>query len=245
MTWIGDAGQVGGAIASAAAATAAWRAVAGTKRAAEQSMQPVLTGVVINNQPRDDDPPGTPVLVGVELRNVGPGVAKRPGCWISAFGKLLRAEYAGDGFLEPGSAMDIVTPIVGPAEDGDVAAMLWCRDHQELLHVWTHLGQHRVYKPKFWQEPWQVSVKYEDMWNSLFPALPHSGLLDLVNSPGRWTKRRATDHAPVNFDDRQVSPLPPDTRWGGLARRLRFATRSARRSWEYTGEDLPPPPPRS
>lgn len=243
MAWIGDAGQVGGAVAAAVAAVAAWRAVAGAREAAEQALQPVLTAVVSNNMPRDDDPPGTPTLIGVEVRNVGPGVAKRPGCWVSAFGSLLRAEYIGDGFLEPGACIDIVTPIVGPAEDGEVTAMFWCRDHQELLHAWTHRGQHRVYRPRLRRESWEVSVRHAAMWDYFFPDLPREALRDLSNSPGRWQKRRATSHAPLDFDSLRLSPLPPDTRQGRGLRRLRRAIRGARRAWEYPGDALPPPPP--
>jgi hypothetical protein len=178
----------------------------------------------------------------VEIRNVGPNTAKRPGCWIVACGKLLRAEYMGDGFLEPGAAIDIVTPIVGPADDGDVAAMFWCRDHEEMLHAWTHRGQHRVFRPRRRQEPWEVSVKYADMWSGLFPDVPQGGLIDLVGSPARWAKRRPTAHAPLNFDDVRMSAVPPDTTARAVARRLRRAFRAGRRSWD-SPDELPPRPP--
>lgn len=244
MTWVGDAGQVGGAVGSAIAAIAAWRAVAGTRRAAEESLQPVLTGVVINNAPRDDDPANTPTLIGVELRNVGPNIAKRPGCWIAAFGSLLRAEYFGDGFLEPGATVDIVTPIVGPAKDGEAAAMFWCRDHRDTLHAWTHRGQHRVYRPRWRQEPWQVSVPYADMWRDFFPDQPSEDLRDLVDSPGRWQKRRATSHAPQDFNALHASPFAPARGPVRLVRRLRRSARALSRAWGYPNDSLPPAPPR-
>lgn len=194
--------------------------------------------MVTTNLPRDDDPSGTPSLVGVEIRNIGPNTAKRPGCWVAAKGYLLRAEYMGDGFLEPDTPIDIVTPIVGPVDDGEVHAMFWCRDHRELLHVWTHRGQHKVYPPRFRQEPWKVSVAYSDMWSSLFPDVPVADFTTLDDSPGRWLKRRETNHAPVNFNETSLARWPAGT---PISRRLRLALRAAMRALRYP-ETLPPPP---
>jgi hypothetical protein len=129
---------------------------------------------------------------------------------------------------------------VGPVADGEVAAMFWCRDHSELLHVWSHRGQHRVYRPRRGQEPWEVDISYARMWDELFPSMPSESLTDLINSPGRWAKRRPTHHAPMNYDGPRQTGTPGLDARLGLQRRVRRTVRGARRAWR-SPDPLPPP----
>lgn len=158
-----------------------------TRVAAEETLEPNLTALVVNTAPHEDEPDDAPTLLAVEIRNVGGGIAKRPGMWVVARGRTLRAEYMGDGFLNPGEEIEILTPIVGPMEDGEAAVMVWCRDHREMLHVWTHLGQHKRYRPEWRREPWQVSKKYSDLWNEFFPGIEADDASELV---ARFQQRR-------------------------------------------------------
>ena len=92
--------------------------------------------------------PGGRVWLAVD--NAGGGLAKGP-AYILVVGGEWRGGYLNEGVLRPGESVEhVATGLVVTATPGvdDYYLVVTCRDTSELLHGWTHKGDHDTFRTR-------------------------------------------------------------------------------------------------
>ena len=195
MSWVGDVGQLAGAVASAVAAIAAWRAVSASRDAAQQArdaaeeaLRPELHAVALAVRTGPDNHPfpyDGAVRLNLRVENGGSGLAKRAG-FVFACAHRMAAGSIDDGFLRPGEGRLIETTIsTGSKQANDFAWVVFCWDRREVARYWTHDNRTGVIEPKHLDG--NVSIR-SDLWDRLYPGIPWDPVLSQYESK-HWPDR--------------------------------------------------------